>query len=155
MPLVTAAVLLLGALGVGTVLIADSRTPPLPSASPPSPSAADPSLAMIAASLSQLAAASPPAFPREIVFVTPTPVPVTPRPTSSIPAGPGPCPDDPNTLPNGTICVGLLPQHTPTPVPTCQHPPEPTIRCEVRNSRLTTPTPTPVVGWPATLVGER
>lgn len=118
----------------------------------------EPSVAISVPS-SAVAFSSPPSvatFPPELIqaaiaqstfmapTMTPTPKPQTP--TSTPHPRPLFCPDDPNVLPNGTVCRGTEPLPTPTVMPACLVPPTPGIDCEVRYSRVGMATPIPAFG---------
>jgi hypothetical protein len=97
--------------------------------------------------------AAPSTYPPEILLAaqalattfapTPTATPAPPRPTPT-PIKELWCPDDPYVLPTGTVCRGVLPLPSPTPIPTypaCTIPAQPEVTCQVRYGRAEVPMP--------------
>jgi hypothetical protein len=98
---------------------------------------------------------APSTYPPEILLAaqalattfapTPTATPAPPRPTPT-PIKELWCPDDPYVLPTGTVCRGVLPLPSPTPIPTypaCTIPAQPEMTCQVRYGRAEVPMPVP------------
>lgn len=90
---------------------------------------------------------SPAPLRGEIVMLEPTPTRAPARPTAIATTGPMTCPDNPNVLPVGSICLGKAPLPTPTPMPACQVPPIPAVTCIVRPG-VVVPTPAPLLPSP-------
>jgi hypothetical protein len=97
--------------------------------------------------------AAPATYPPEILLAaqalattfapTPTATPSPPRPTPT-PIKELWCPDDPYVLPTGTVCRGVSPLPSPTPMPTypaCTTPAIPERTCQVRYGRGEVPMP--------------
>jgi hypothetical protein len=109
---------------------------------------------------------APSTYPPEILLAaralattfapTPTATPAPPRPTPT-PIKELWCPDDPYVLPTGTVCRGVLPLPSPTPIPTypaCTVPAIPEVTCQVRYGRAEVPMPV-VTPLPAMYQGVR
>jgi hypothetical protein len=110
--------------------------------------------------------AAPATYPPEILQAaqalattfapTPTATPAPPRPTPT-PIRELWCPDDPYVLPTGTVCRGVLPLPSATPIPTypaCTIPALPEVTCQVRYGRAEVPMPV-VTPLPAMYQGVR
>lgn len=90
---------------------------------------------------------SPAPLRGEIVMLEPTPTSTPARPTTVSTTGPMTCPQNPNVLPEGSICLGKAPYPTPTPMPACLTPPIPSVICIVRPGVIVA-TPAPLLPSP-------